>query len=364
MIEIQEGEVVPLPTEHHEAHNLCAIIYDHLTEILKDDNEEGVYDDLRRTSFSIKDTHERVEDMRNEKLHALEFLALNGMNSELTITLTKHLVNGLIYDFASFIYESLNAAKKGKLTVAYALLRKPLTDVLLLLEQILVDKEEFIQRFYHNGEPDGYDPGSQKIAKADVIKKAISKLNLKPMLSADFIYELRYDKSCHYGLNGISNQAIHIVTSQKYYKTENQGFNFFFLSEENFASYWNHYYNTVPYLLIYATAVVDEIIFDFLPEQLQVKQDKAIKRFLTLLVLSNSKIREGEEKYSVLLELIESLLVHKCRMCEHEIRFSMPDLKLFLTTDLMLCNNCFTNQFADPEFVAKFRKVWIEDFGL
>jgi hypothetical protein len=362
MLEITEGESVALPEEHHEVHNLCAIIYDQLTEILKD--EDGTYTDLKKTSFDIEETHKHFEDVRNDKIHALEFLAINGMNNELTTALIKHLVNGLIYDFASFMYESLDAAKKGKLTVAYALLRKPLTDVLLILEQILIDKEDFIQKFYHDGEPDSYDPGSQKIAKDQVIRNAVSKIRLGSMLNADFIYQIRYDKSCHYGLNGTSNQAIHIVTSQKHYKTERQGFNFFFLSQDDLNTYWNQYYNTVPYLLIYATAVVDEIVFQFLPDQLYTKQTKIIKRLLTFLVWGNSKSKPNKSKSSAIIDTIESLLAHKCKMCGNKIKFGIADLKLFITSDLMLCDNCFTNQFADPEFFEKFNKAWFEDIGV
>lgn len=53
----------------------------------------------------------------------------------------------MLSDMVNFIYESIIIAQKGKMSVAYSLIRKPSKDQLCLLEQILVNQEEFFQRF-------------------------------------------------------------------------------------------------------------------------------------------------------------------------------------------------------------------------
>ena len=70
--------------------------------------------------------------------------APEGATDDPIDTLARDILQALMVDFLHFVYESLSAAKKGKISVAYALLRKPLTDMLLLLEQILVNRHEFI----------------------------------------------------------------------------------------------------------------------------------------------------------------------------------------------------------------------------
>jgi hypothetical protein len=353
MLLIEEGDNVALPKEHHEVHNICAHIYDHLTEILVNDT----YEELRRTEFPINDKQEQVKEMRSEELHAIDWLVLNGMHSELTTVLVKHITCSILSDFISFVYESLNAAKKGKLSVAYSLLRKPFVDELLLLEQILIDKDDFINRYYLNGDIDLYDPSNAKIDKRAIIEKALNKVSYNSIFTKEFIYELRYDKSAAYGINSISNQAIHIVTRDKNYRTLNKELNFVFSTQEDNESYWHHYYKIVPYLLFYSAAVLDAIVFDFLPDETLAKNLKAFKRLMTFIVFTEaSKINERIDTNTV-IEIFSGVLEHTCKVCSNEIKFELADFKLFIECDILLCDRCFTDQFVDKNFAEKFMNL-------
>jgi hypothetical protein len=59
MFEIIEGDQVTLPKEYHETHNLCAILYDQLTEIISNDNK--TYDKFKTTTFSYTEAHKQIE---------------------------------------------------------------------------------------------------------------------------------------------------------------------------------------------------------------------------------------------------------------------------------------------------------------
>lgn len=349
MLYIHKGEKSRLPRQYRPINNLCAIIYDQLTEIFGDD-----YKQLTSSDIPIDTTDKiLVEELESGKLHALDWLAKNKLDKELTIILTKHIVLAVVSDFVNFMFESMNNAKNGKFSVAYALLRKPLTDELLLLEQILFDKEDFIKRFYHQGEPIDYDPSNPKIDKRKIIQNALSVIKPKLFFSEDLIYELRYDKSCEAGINGISNKAIHIVTQDKNYKTSKQNLNFVFSANQDVQSYRQHYYYFVPYLLIYSVAVIDQIIFELLPvESFQnLKAYKAFKRFVALLLWTEKSKNQKKRTNTALINSLQDILKFECSNCKHINKLKRPDYELFFDVGILICENCFQNLLNSKESI-------------
>ncbi|WP_192821586.1 hypothetical protein [Rufibacter sp. LB8] len=275
MLYIEDGDEVKLPKKFHSINNLCAIIYDQLTEILTDEN----YISLKKTMIPFdKESQILISEFDNGEINPLDWLKENKLNDALATVLAKHISMSILSDFVNFIYESLSCARKGKMSVAYALIRKPLTDELLIFEQILNDKNEFVDRFFHDGLPSTYDPSERSLDKGQIIANAFEKIKAKFTLNKDIIYQLRYDKSCKAGINGISNQALHIVTKDSNYRTANQDLNFVFSNHDDLEKYFIHYYNFVPYLLIYSVAVIDELIFSLLPDNEQQKNLKAVKK--------------------------------------------------------------------------------------
>jgi len=134
MLYIHKGEKSRLPKQYRPVNNICAVIYDQLTEILTEEH----YKQLLTTNISIdRENQILVEQFESGELHAIDWLAENKLDKELTTVLTKHLALSVLSDFVNFMFESLNCARKQKFSVTYALLRKPLTDELLLFEQLL-----------------------------------------------------------------------------------------------------------------------------------------------------------------------------------------------------------------------------------
>jgi hypothetical protein len=354
MLLIEEDDNVALPKEHHATHNLCAVLYDQMADILADD----MYSRFRSIKFDISESAIDVDKLINNEIHALDWLAKNQMTVELTDTLVSNIVQGLLADFLHFLYESLSTARKGKLSVAYALLRKPLSDILSLFEQILIDKEEFINRFYHQGDPMLYDPSIANLDKKSIVSKACDKLKLQGVFVPEYIYQVRHEKSCLHGIVSVMHQALHIVTRDKNYKTPNQDFNFVFSNEPKIDSYWKQYYLTVPYLLFYASSVLDEIVFDYLPELNRIKHVKNIKRLTLLLSHGLWQSETVLTLRPMLYGALKEALRHTCKMCQHELKFEEPDFMLFADSEQMLCTECLTDQFADKEFAEKFHNSW------
>lgn len=356
MLYINKGERSRLPRQYRSANNLCAIIYDQLTEIFT----EKYYKPLVTTDIPVDEEKQTLrEEFEKGEIDAIDWLAANGLNKEFNDLLTKHIVLSVVSDFVNFMFESMNCAKNGKFSVAYALLRKPMTDELLLLEQILFDREDFIARFYHQGEPIHYDPSSPKLDKRKIIENAINKLKPHGFFIKELIYKIRYDKAYEHGINGISNHALHIVTQDKNYKTLNQNLNFIFSVEEDFEEYRQHYYYFVPYLLLYAVSIVDEIIFQFLPGEdlLNLKAVKAFKRFVGYVLWTERRTNAKPKKSNNdLMQTLGQVLTLICKNCGEKKKLERQDYELFFETELVICEKCLTNILSSKESVEPIRE--------
>ncbi|MGB3152013.1 MAG: hypothetical protein WBB27_15255, partial [Maribacter sp.] len=295
----------------------------------------------------------------------LDWLKTNGLNDEIRQVLVKHVTMSVLADFVNFIFESLSCAMRGKMSVAYALLRKPLTDELLIFEQILDNDEDFINRFFHDGEPSNYDPRARNIDKRKIIANALKKSKPNIVFNSELIYDLRYGKTLGKGINGISNHALHIVTNDKNYKTTEQNLNFVFSTKEDVLEYWNNYYFLVPYLLIYSVSVVDNIISKFLTSK-ENEHFLNVKVMIRLIgILLWDEWRDGEKnKNSKIFELLGGNLKLDCEECGANIELERADFELFLETGTFLCPTCFNNLINSPtaikglnEFIELLKKL-------
>jgi hypothetical protein len=339
MLYISEGDEVPLDKKFHGIHNLCAIIYDQLTEIFSDEN----YSELKSTKFKFDhDKHKDIEKFTNGEIHVLDWLKINNLNEEISQVLVQHVTMCVLSDFVNFIYESLSCAMRGKMTVAYALLRKPFTDELLIFEQILDNQDDFINRFFHIGESSTYDPSDRKINKKKIIASALKKSKLNIIYTSDLIHDLRYEKKLGNGINGFSNRALHIVTRDKNYKTAKQNLNFVFSTKEDVQNFWKHYYFFVPYLLIYSVSVIDNIVSLFFTGKgsKHLLNVKVMTRFIGILLWDEWQDGNKSKNMKIFRILTENLEL-KCEKCETQVKLVKADFELFLEAKTFLCPKCF-----------------------
>lgn len=351
---IEKNQKVRLPIKYHKTNNICAIIYDQLTEIFSED----IYKELNKTEIKSSENEDFDEHIKKNKIHILDWLKTNQRNDELETILTKHIALSVISDFVNFIFESLYCAQRGKMIVAYALLRKPFTDELLILEQLLVNKKDFIDRFFHDGNPENYDPSSRDVDKMEIINKACDKLSLNLFFPSDLIFDMRYNKSYEAGINGSSNQALHIVTRDKNYRTAEQNLNFVFSNKEDHNTYLENYYFIVPHLLFYAVSIIDEIIFEFIGSE-NAKSHKIIKEFQRLvgfILFTESSELYSKNKAEKILNILGNTLEFKCKNCNSINIMEKADLELFFETEIFICTNCFSNLISN-ENVSKMKNI-------
>lgn len=340
MIYISNRKRIPLPRKFRPINNTSAYIYDQLVELL---NLE-LYESLKRTSVIFKQEAEGI-GLDSRTINVLEWLKSNGRHSEFKEVLIKKIGLAIVGDMANFIYESISAAQRGKLSVAYALLRKPFTDELLILEQLLVDADTFIDKFYNNKDPAKYDPiklsgGSDGLKT--LIKNCVNRINSK-LYNPGLLYEFRYDGSSAAGILGYSHKALHIVTKGKGYETSIQNLNFVFSDKSDFDSQWKHYFFVMPYLLIYSAEVIDALFSPFLAksEQLQTLKIRSVKRFFAIIQWLHQSNWNKQRERAAISEEIKNTLKFKCDSCQYVNKFEDADIDLYFEIEILLCKNCF-----------------------
>ncbi|MFT6924234.1 MAG: hypothetical protein ACJA1C_003255 [Crocinitomicaceae bacterium] len=346
---------IQIPKKYHNTNDLCAVIYDQLTEIFKEDN----YKELFKSSIPLEDATNKLKELEENGVHLLDWLKENDQNSAIETVLTKHITTAVTNDFLNFVFESLYTAKRGKMAVAYSLIRKPFSDLLFILEQVYVDKTDFIERFFHNGEPSEYDPSNNKLDKLAVIQKAISKMSTPSFFNSQHIYDMRYNKEASYGLKGITNHAVHVVTNDKNYKTKNQNLNFIFSNEEDLDRYFEHYYSTVPFLLIYAVGIIDGIIFEILvdSDNQKLKIVKEFRRLVANIILTEFTSLRTKKSNQELFNAIADKLKIRCEECGEINSIERADCELFLETEILLCCKCTNNILSTDHAIEAIEKI-------
>lgn len=177
-----------------------------------------------------------------------QWLIDHGYGMDLYKVYYAHTFYSLVADFCNFIYESICCAATMKVSVAYALLRKPLKDNLAYIEWLYIDHRDMIDKLLYN------DPQSLKYDIAEV-KKRTESINKSTGLEP--FYNFRYSRDDVNSLEHVWNNANHIITTRPdYSKTKQESLNFIFVTGDLLEDLTSYYYSMVPDLLAYATDLI------------------------------------------------------------------------------------------------------------
>lgn len=250
-----EYEVLPKQYWHKQDYLLYA--YDVLVDMLKQsDNKNLVNARLKLIDSSQADSYDNADDV-------FEWMDNNGFHDKSLKLFTSHVFFELLRDFCFYTYESISCAERGKVTVAYTLLRKPFRDNLLYMEWLLSDNEGFYQTFLHK-DINEYDVSNPKVftdeRKQNIINAASAKTNSGDSFNGNnMIYTLRFDSKDEISLQGIWNQAMHLVTKHSNYRTDKTNLNFIFSDKDTWDRYWNYYYIAVPQIMAYVLEISESL---------------------------------------------------------------------------------------------------------
>lgn len=239
------------------AHWYSLVIHDYMVDTLAWAEKAQLF------KHEVKLTEEQAQDLFDrppEEVDMLDWLEANDMRSARGTAILNTVIPGLLSDFLHFIFEALETARKGKTTVSFALLRKPLQEVLAVFEAILISPDAFLENFETNlrrlqgNNLGGWQPHAKRI------QEILKELELTNEFDAEWIARARYDKSVDDSFAGVSSQAIHLITTHKYLETELLNLNFVFSGPSARVTHWDYIYSRLPCMLAYANKVIQAVI--------------------------------------------------------------------------------------------------------
>jgi hypothetical protein len=317
-----------IPKEFRFSHKFSFFLHDLLVNIVAEGEKAKIFNTT--VKFKSPEITKKVTKMNQEEFW--DWLSKNDKVAQVEI-MYKQIIVALLSDFCHFVYEGLKCSEKAKITVSYALLRKPFKDNLLIFEWLLAEPEDFMSKFYSE---DSLIYNPQKLTperKKEIIKKAIDKTPNK-RFDADVLYDLRYNRSHISSFSGAWDKANHLVTTFDKIKTEKQNINFVFLNPDTQYSEWLHLYSWLPILLLHSFEVVESLLLTFAKRDPKIK-DTAFDQCLAGFVLWGESVGHGKSsvtKFKVNAE---------CSDCKLNFRLSGKQfLKRIFDNGFFECKNC------------------------
>lgn len=331
-----------LPRRYRYAHDFSIFLHDLVVAKLRAGMEYGIF------SVPVANTQGRLAVPAVQGSELYEWIE-EKLGSHFTDDLVyRALIKHLVGDFCSFVLEGLRASAKGKLTVAYALLRKPFKDNLFYLEWLLADREGFLRRF--QTEDVGAIADNKLLTPAfrlGIISAAIEATG--GTTDSQFIYELRYDRKARYGLAGPGDKAIHLITLFEHIRTADQNFNFVFSGPRERETQWEHIYRAVPYLLHHAVEVIDGLFATIATVEEDYARMKEVRRVIGFAALAGSIDMEGRPTI-IDSPILESSIADNPLFCPHctaQLKLHSRNLRAFVIRGTLRCSTCRTEVRAD-----------------
>ena len=241
-----------LPDNYHAGHELCFVIHDIMVELLN----SGIKASVFNVRFEFRDETDRLAFLEAE--NAFEWLEQTRRIDEREVLLVTTVFPALLGDALQYFYEALETSRKGKLSVTYSLLRKPLQESLFLFELMIADQANFADKLVADPPTLGSRKAGGVEAHAKRIQKVLDILEAGDDFDANYLAQLRYEKT-EDGFDGICNKATHLFTSHDAICTEPLNINFIFSTNESRLTQWSFLYSRLPYLLLYIYRIVEDV---------------------------------------------------------------------------------------------------------
>lgn len=323
-----------LPEKYFFKHQYSVFLHDILVNFIKVGEYNGHFQD--KIKFVDAEHLKVLESIKQEDTY--DTLVNLGYSKEMDSLLIKQVFAGVLTEFIQYISTALDVSAKGQLSVTYNLLRKPFKDSLLILEWILSDPNGFLKKFkseksYREISIENITPDE----KLKIIKSAIDRTGMQ-FLSADFLYELRYDKSKAYGFESIWQKANHLITCDPHYQTEAVNLNFVFSSTDAKLSQWDYLYYFLPSLLVHTVNICWAKYKVFQPQSNLIDTSMFCRMGVGYILCSKSSVQKLDNKIVKDAPLL-------CEICGQEIVITDKIERTIITKGYFDCSKRHRNNF-------------------
>lgn len=322
-----------LPEQFQFSHQYCFFLHDQLVSLLKG----GEAADIFSHGWTVVEGEAHPPlNLSGEEL--IQWLEKNGKKDVVFSLYYKQICAALVSDMLKFVYEALSCSAKGKLTVAFALLRKPLKENLFFLEWLLARPDEMLAAFDGSHEQKLINKRFSDSERKQIIQEAVENSRTGEWFPAELIYDIRYNKSFATGFEALFQKANHLVTSFRFLETERANFNFVFSDEDAWQSQWEGLYSFLPIMLFHTVQIVKSIIENF--AQLTEQRDLDPVRALIGLALWFQRRPKPIEARPILDSIANSLLEVRCPQCGSALEASYIALEKIYIDNVLSCKEC------------------------
>ena len=250
---IEPDRLALIPREAHAAHEFCFHLHDTMGRILVQ------MERMRASDISFSLASEEEASLLESGIHPLDFLSQTGRSDLERRAVVNHVTNALFADMLHFIYEALRAFEKRKFTVAFALLRKPFTEGLLVVCQACADEVAFFDNLKSNAAsltkkkrfgPDGI---------LRLIENAAAACRGAECINPDTLNSLVFDRDNPDGLANLFDKALHLATGVPQLRTENYNMNFIFKDPRDDDIYTGSTYQKIATVLLFLNLMQIEL---------------------------------------------------------------------------------------------------------
>lgn len=255
-----------LSEKFQRQHNSCEFLLYQIEDFVVKDN----YKKLR-----VQSLHFTKEPDFLDGEHILDYLRRSGEHDKHSEILTSNILNALIADICQFMQIALFASLQKRLTVTFALIRKPFVYNLLVILRLYFTSD-FLDRFNNEEKFD-----TAKLTEDDIkeLLKISEEVLFSKSIKADDIYDIVFNPASPDSIKNMSNKALHPSTTQnKNNLTEIQNLNFVFSTEKSIETQWDYLYRKLPLLLLYLNEVLEFIVFDHLKVDDRTYAERLVER--------------------------------------------------------------------------------------
>ncbi|WP_162819530.1 hypothetical protein [Massilia oculi] len=322
-----------MPDQFQFSHQYCFFLHDQLVSLLKGGEAADIFS--HEWKVVEGEAHPPL-NLSGEEL--FQWLERNNKKDVVFSLYYKQICAALVSDMLNFVYEALSCSAKGKLTVAFALLRKPLKENLFFLEWLLARPSEMLAAFDGDYEHKSINKRFSDSEKKQIIKEAAENSHAGEWLPAELIYDVRYNKNFSIGFEALFQKANHLVTSFRFLETERANLNFVFSDEDAWQSQWEGLYSFLPIMLFHTVQIVKSIIGNF--SRFTEQRDLDPVRALIGLALWFQHRPTPIEARPILESIAEALLEITCPQCGGALDASHAALERIYIDNVLSCKEC------------------------
>jgi hypothetical protein len=324
---IETKRLAKMPGRFHARHEFCFHLHDSMLSLFHDLAQQRF--PTIQIDFENSEEFERFQSAPDPISYFLE------TDREVAKRLSVgQAMMATFSDFFNFVYEGLIALEKRKFVVAYALLRKPLKENLLLLTMMLVDDEEFFARLEKSPAANFGHPGVQDTHRKDYFRRAKEMVPYSDFLDAGFLHDLIFDVSLAAGLAPLFDTATHLVTNRAAIRTKDLNLNFVFKDPADNDVY-ETIYNALGYILLYALLLEIELF-----KKADLDGAHVSKWFaMTGLGAYHALFLKGQSPLVTSLNRTFGDLL-TCPHCDAKLRITKRGAARFFVVHKLLCKSC------------------------